>query len=306
MKEKGTNKKHVQDDVRVNIGGEFPKEDRLFEQSIEALKRKLPSVNPNNFRIVFMGDSWTGDGHSSNDMFEEALKVARDLDPLAIFHGGDAVWTGSQQQFQTGTDLFYGHLRSFREQITRVFGNNIPPFFVTPGNHDSSSPNSPAFEAFTTYIGPLRFSIHIPKLSMKFIGLMTNFEFISSLGHKIYYLDNTNLEFLRNNLGGTVEQNTFVGMHVPPDAGKWTKFQDPESTFDIGLKQFLEFIHKKVAKVLVSHVHMYDIEVIQGIEYILSGGAGAPLVTGQTNHIVVIEVKNGVMSHRKVNIGWTA
>ncbi|WP_318504006.1 hypothetical protein [Bacillus sp. T3] len=128
MKDKGTKKQHVQDDVMVNIGGEFPKEDRLFEQSIEALKKKLPSVNPNNFRIVFMGDSWTGDGHSSNDMFEEALKVAKGLDPLAIFHGGDAVWTGSQQQFQTGTDLFYGHLRSFREQITRVFGNDMPPF----------------------------------------------------------------------------------------------------------------------------------------------------------------------------------
>jgi len=55
------------------------------------------------------------------------------------------------------------------------------------------------------------------------------------------------------------------------------------------------------------HIHQFDEDKINGVKYIISGGAGAPLnkwfFPGKpVYHIIVAKVKNGAVSYEVVNV----
>lgn len=279
----------------------------LFERSKELLNIQETQVDKSDFSLVFMGDSWAGDGHASNSIFIEALKEAKNHNPLCIVHGGDAVWTGSPEQIKDGWKQQFQNGEFFIPSFLNLIDQEVPdiPVFVVPGNHDSEKRDIPAFENFKKFIGPddLHFTIDVKRLKFRLIGLYTDF---TTDGVKTYLLTDSELDYLKSNLTNA-PKNTFVALHVPPSAGKWKKkFKDVESTFVINANEFLDIIEDKVAKALVSHVHLYDTAEIKDTEFILSGGAGAPLVTNHKFHIVVIRIKKGKISHKIVPIGWSA
>lgn len=297
----------------------------LFETSARRLRSQVRKLkNPNDYTFVFMGDGWAGDGQASNTIFGLALSAVRALKrkPLFILHSGDSVFTGTAKEFKTGgiyTDKL--PVKSLL-QLIRDPNKGVPdiPFFITPGNHDRTGINGP-LRNFRTFIAPTRFSLNLPRIRTKIIGLNN----IRQLGldqnkEPIYGFPPTELNFLKRKLK-TAAKNTLVLMHVPPRIGKWANpnyFQDPESTFGNQkgqLTRFLNTIRGKVGHVLLGHVHAFDSLTYQGTRYVISGGAGAPLVKkgflkGTRTpifHIVEFTVRNGkVVKRRVIPIGYTA
>lgn len=297
----------------------------LFRTSVTQLRVRVQKLkNPNEYTFVFMGDSWTGDGQTSNIIFGLALSAIRNLrrKPLFTLHSGDAVFTGTEKEFSTG-GVYTDNLpvKSFL-QLVKDPENGIPniPLFVTPGNHDRDSLNGP-LNNFRKFIGPTHFRLNIPKIKTTIIALNNTEVLGRDQNNRIIYgFPPGELDFLQRALVNA-QENTIVFMHVPPRIGKWANpeyFEDPSSTFGNAngqLTRFLNLIRGKVNLVLVGHVHALDTLKFQGTRFVLSGGAGAALVKAgflkgaptPIFHIMEFTVRNGkIVKLRIIPIGFTA
>lgn len=268
----------------------------LFEQSLELLKKRKKVLDPNNYNIVFLGDSWVEKiktphyQYTSNSIFQAAMEEAKKQKPLLIYYGGDSVFTGSREL-----------LKNF------IYTKNLYcpgiPMFTAIGNHEleptPSGPWSPA--NYKEIIGPVHYSLNIPEFHLTLIVLNTMYHYI----YQEYGLTNSEIKFLQDKLRNK-QRYTFVGTHVPPQTKKW---HGKDASFTINRDKFLKEIKGKVTKALVSHVHAFDTDRINGTEFILSGGGGAPLNTNQLFHIVRINIKNiegkSQVTFKKIPVGWT-
>ncbi|WNQ11394.1 metallophosphoesterase [Paenibacillus aurantius] len=294
----------------------------LFETSrrrLNTLVRQLK--NPNEFTFIGMGDSWAGDGQTSNTVFRLVLQAIRGLKrkPLFILHSGDSVFTGTAQEFKTG-GVYSGLKVSSILQLIQDPARGVPdiPFFIVPGNHDQTGINGP-LDNFRKYIGPTHWALHYPKIRTSLIGV-SNITNLGGPGQEVYGFPPGELNFL--DLALTAAQpNAILSMHVPPRVGKWANpnyFQDPTSTFgnkNGQLNRFLKIVEDRLPLALVGHVHAFDTLSFQGTRYVLSGGAGAPLVKAgflkgtitPIFHFVEFTVRNGkVVKRRIVPVGFTA
>ncbi|WP_339308135.1 metallophosphoesterase [Paenibacillus sp. FSL R5-0519] len=295
----------------------------LFQTSKARLLAKVKKLKDNEYTFIGMGDGWAGNGQSSNAIFTSALSTISKLKrkPLFILHNGDAVFTGTDQEFKTGGTYSGVPVKSLLQMIQDP-NRGVPdiPFFIVPGNHEHTGINGPLTN-FRKYIGPTHFGIHLPKIKTTIIGLNNSQELNSNgSGQSVYGFAPGELAFLREQLK-KAQKNTVVTMHVPPRIGKWANpryFQDPTSTFGNTrgqLTRFLSSVRGKVSQVLVGHVHALDQLSYQGTRYQLSGGAGAPLVKkgflkGAPTpifHFIEFTVRNGVIVKRRViPVGETA
>lgn len=250
----------------------------LHERSEKLLKRKIRELHHNGFHFVYMADS-RGLGPANNCFtmsgeFELVLKQALKLNSLFIVHGGDTVYTGERE-----------YLRHF----VRYVEEKAPdmPVFVAIGNHDQLFIDQSNVENFEATIGEVHWKIDIPEFSFRCFALNN----IISPRKAIYGFIDSELEYLEHQLKSSL-RNTFITMHAQPSIGRWSTLDGfpvdtPES------QKFFRLINlyrRKVKKVIVSHVHAYDEQFIKksrgnglilgrGTEYVLSGGAGAPLDT---------------------------
>lgn len=301
---------------RVAAPSLFLSSKRRLWANVKKLKK------PSEFTFISMGDSWAGNGQTSNDIFGLAIQAIRNLKkkPLFILHSGDAVFTGTDQEFKTGGVYSGVPVRSFL-QIIQDKDRGVPtiPFFVVPGNHDQTGINGPLTK-FRKYIGLTFFGFHIPRIKTSIIGLNNIKKLGTSNGRDIYGFPPWELKRLKGKLRNA-QKNTLLNMHVPPRIGKWANpryFQDSSSTFgnkNGQLTKFLRIIQGKVSTALVGHVHAFDELKFRGTQYVLSGGAGAPLVKqgflkGTRTpifHIVEFTVRNGIVVRRRViPVGFTA
>lgn len=252
----------------------------LFVLSKRLLANRLRSktFDPNNYKIVYMGDSWASAGNFTGvAVLNEALNVSRNTKPLLILHGGDTVFTGSKEQ-----------LNFFAKKVkSRVPGT---PLFVAVGNHESTFSNGipSSLNNFKKIIGPkaLHFAFQLP--FVKVIGVSS----VSPQGGRPYGLSPSELNFLRQQLN-TKAKNIIIFTHVPPE--EWQQ----------GREEFARLIQKKnVTLLLFSHVHAYRKFKVNNKTAIISGGAGAALDKNQINHIVILTVRNGKITTKKVPITW--
>lgn len=267
----------------------------LFEQSLILLEKRKSVLNPNDYNIVFLGDSWVEKirsphyEYTSNDIFEAAMNETVKQNPLLIYYGGDAVFTGTSELLE---NFVY---------TKNLYAPDIP-IFNAIGNHEleptSSGPWSPA--NYKQIIGPVHMAINVPEFHLTLIVLNTMYHYI----YKEYGLTDEEIDFLSTSLKSR-EACTFVGTHVPPQTRKWTGAGE---AFTINRNEFLQEIKGKVDKAFVSHVHAYDTERVEGTKFILSGGGGAPLQVGQEFHIVSIHVKHkkgkSKVTFEKIPVGW--
>lgn len=250
----------------------------LHERSEKLLERKIRELHHKEFRFVFMGDS-RGKGSADNCFtmsgeFELVLKQALKLNPLFIIHGGDAVFTGEKQYLE--------HFVNYVEEVAPDM-----PMFVSIGNHDELYLNQSNVENFEDTIGKVHWEINIPKFDFRCFALNN----IISPRNSIYGFTDLELAYFEHQLKVS-PQNTVIVMHAQPNIGRWSTLDGfPVDTLES--QRFFQLINRyksKVKKVLVSHVHAYDEQFIEqrcdgklilgrGTDYVLSGGAGAPLDT---------------------------
>lgn len=73
----------------------------VLSQRMLASRLRSKTFDPNNYKIVYMGDSWASAGNFTGvAVLNEALNVSRNTNPLLILHGGDTVFTGSKPQLR--------------------------------------------------------------------------------------------------------------------------------------------------------------------------------------------------------------
>ncbi|OXM87950.1 metallophosphoesterase family protein [Paenibacillus rigui] len=251
----------------------------FYTQSKKLLLQKLrsSSFDPNHYRIVYMGDSWAAEGNNTGvAVLNEALNVTGRTKPLYTLHGGDAVFTGSKEQLN-----FF--VKKVKSKIPSI------PLFVSVGNHEATFQNgTSSLTNFKNIIGPkeLHFVVRTP--FVKVIALSS----VSANGGHPYGLSQSELNFLKKELNTNVK-NIIITTHVPP------------SDWEVGRAQFNKLIQKNNVKLLIfSHVHAYRKFKYQGKDAIISGGAGAALDKNQINHILILTVRNGNITTKKVPISW--
>jgi len=139
------------------------------------------------------------------------------------------------------------------------------PFFPVPGNHDS--PDG-LLDEFIQYSGA-------PAAHYSFDYGSTHFVVADShLGE----LPKRELAWLDADLSATSQPLKIVFLHYPPF--------DPDGSDYIlrqGNDEFMALMQKhSVSHVFAGHIHAYAQEMRDGVNYIITGGGGAPLYT--TSH----------------------
>ncbi|BCO11415.1 Metallophosphoesterase [Citrifermentans bremense] len=237
----------------------------LHQRSSVLLAAKARKAPADDFSFVVLGDSRGGDR-----TFSKLLELARSYNPLFILHAGDYSDEGSE----TETAKF---LALLQRQVPEL------PIFVVIGNHENR-------EIFPRYVGPLNFTLDIPRLGFRLVAL----------DNADGELRPPEQELLRGELA-SAPAAVFAAMHIPPRTGRWRGH-----TFKKGAEQ-LEMILKgsRAQGLFFAHSHLYDRSVFAGIPAFIAGGAGAPLVwftrNGETvYHILVVRVRKGKASYQMV------
>jgi 3',5'-cyclic-AMP phosphodiesterase len=239
----------------------------LYQHSLRLLNQRGAMAAASDFTFVVLGDSRDGDA-----VFAKGLQLARSFSPLFILHGGDYSRGGGEAE----TAHF---LKLVKENIPEI------PLFVVMGNHENR-------EVFTREIGPLHFTLRSKRLGLALVAVDNSDDILTA----------PELEYLRSQLSAS-GKNRFVAMHVPPRTERWSWHSFTEGEEE--LKRILA--KERVQGAFFSHVHLFDSATYGGVPAFITGGAGAPLVTmgfpgDPVNHILVVRVKNGKASFRKVPI----
>jgi 3',5'-cyclic AMP phosphodiesterase CpdA len=243
----------------------------LYERSLNKFQDKVGQLSGKDFVFVVLGDS-----RDNDRIFKKSLVMAATFNPLLILHTGDLSNRGSKKEL---------------EHFLEIVQTTIPdiPLFVVAGNHEIVKGSKNIFKQI---IGPLDYVLDSAQLDTRVIVL----------DNADYILKPQQLDYLRQQLS-TKRSLTFVAMHIPPKTGRWTWH-----AFTEGSSEFMQILSdKKVTLAFCGHIHQFDEDEVNGVKYIISGGAGAPLnrwfFPGKpVYHIIVVKVKDGAVSYELVKI----
>lgn len=207
------------------------------------------------YKFVFFGDNRPKFGKEQPEIFIKMIKMMNEEDPLFVIGGGDFVIEGTPENFK---------------EFLRVAADLKAPLFYVCGNHDDS-------KYYKKYLGERVYSF-----------TYKNSIFIV-LDNSKGFLDKKQLEFLKEQLKRSFEHK-IVFMHIPPF--------DPrtgESHRMINSEEFMNIIKENnVDYVFCSHIHFYYEKKIGDTVFIISGGAGAPLVHNGFYHYIVVNVSENI------------
>ncbi len=231
-----------------------------------------PSPKPglSDFSFAVLGDNRNGD-----ETYASLLDmVSRDRVDFLV-NTGDLVPNGMLDQF-----------KDFRKLMAR-FGK---PFYSVPGNHDVA--NDGTLSNYLQYSGA-------PAVHYAFDRGQVHFAMVNSaLGD----LNAAELGWLEADLAGTQLPVSIIVLHHPPF--------DPVGGSHIlgkGASELMALATRyKVRYVIAGHIHEYAREVRDGVIYLVTGGAGAPLYPppdkGGFYHYVRITVRGAETSDEVVRL----
>lgn len=246
-------------------------QEMISSQNYNALLGNV-KANPiarRGFSFVVMGDSRT-----NASIAQEILRNAALEKPIFILHTGDLVEHGT-------VDEYLSYHFPLVNQIAPI------PVIPVPGNHESGPQKD--FTVFTTIYGSGRFSFDYG--DCRIVGINNN----GSEG-----LNGDRLDFIDRELSKPGAKTKFVVMHVPPafvESGmnkcpEGTKYRGPTHGGE-ALQGLLKLHH--VQGVFLGHDHGFAAATIDGVQYVITGGAGADLYEGMCwmepfHHYVVVHV----------------
>lgn len=230
----------------------------------------LGSRDVGSFTFAVCGDSRGGDA-----VYREILRRAEKDGAAFLVNNGDLVQSGRASQFQAFAELM---------------SDFSLPFFPVPGNHDS--PDG-LLDEFIQYSG----------------APAAHYSFDYGSGHLVV-ADNhlgemsaSELAWLEADLAATDRPLKMVFLHHPPF--------DPDGTDHImrrGNDELMSLMQKyAVSYVFAGHIHAYAEEIRDGVHYVITGGAGAPLYTTHHPqafyHYVRVTVNGTDVSTEVVKVG---
>lgn len=210
-----------------------------------------------------------GDSQGYQGGLEQIITTANTLRPDFLFHCGDLTPLGYDNQYQ---------------EVKNVLDKSKVPVYTTIGNHDIKNGGGVYYLQYfgsSTYsfdFGPAHFSV-----------------FNSSSGD----VSENEFDWLEQDLSSSESDYKFVFTHIPPF--------DPRPDQDHGMintttssRLMTLFEEQNVDVVFTGHIHMYNNSVINGVRYVITGGAGASLYTdtdeGGIYHYVNVTVDDSGLS----------
>ena len=239
-----------------------------------AVPPTVPPATPTPKASVDYQFAVAGDSRDGDFIYRKILdRVARDGNAFLI-HTGDLVSSGTMEEWSSWREL----LREF-----------ALPFFPVPGNHDI---RIGTIKDYLQYSGAPaahysfdRGAVHFTLLDSS-VGSLMDWEFA--------YLD--------QDLTASQAPVKIVVVHHPPF--------DPAGTTHVmanGGDKFMQIVKQRGAKyVFAGHIHCYEEAERDGVKYVITGGAGAPLYCAPTAggffHYVKVKVRGEEITTEVVKI----
>ncbi|MCX5895015.1 MAG: metallophosphoesterase [Proteobacteria bacterium] len=227
------------------------------------------------FRFAVLGDNRYNFGQ-----LKKVLTAAAKDKPDFIIHTGDSTSSSKYHQYM--------------KLLASIEGFDIPMIFIL-GNHDV---NNRGVTCFLHIFGPSNFCFDINSYRFIFTDNAlenTDPEFarLPDDGHKTYSadrgIDNGKMRDLEKLLQGSA--HNFIIMHLPPPVEPF-RFH----SFDKNGEHFVTLMQRyssRISRVLCGHIHGYGDVESNGVRYVVTGGAGAHLVstkegiTSKYNYVMV-------------------
>jgi 3',5'-cyclic AMP phosphodiesterase CpdA len=235
--------------------------------------------------VAVLGDaSLGGPGLPVPRAFPWLIEAVNEKDPDLVFFTGDLVH--GRTLFRKDTESQYrlaaGLLRRFR-----------PRFFPVPGNHDVDGAGGR--EVYEAHFGS------VPWVFMhrgwRFIGLDTEAPGLRG------EIAGEQLRWLREQLSHQKQnRRTMLFLHRPVL---------PTHTLEYGLHSRPQpelhhlLVEAGVAAVFAGHEHHFHRQVRGGVLYVITGGAGAPLLQDGNHHFALAEIRGDRVDIRVVSPGTT-
>ena len=232
------------------------------------------------WHVAVMGDAdLGGPGEPVPSVFPRILAAINEQAPDLVFLAGDLVHGRTVHRAETEEQ--YG-------LAAGLLGGVGPRLFAVPGNHDVDGAGG--HEVFEAHFGRAPWVFR--HRGWRFIGLDS--ERPGMRGE----VGGEQLRWLREQLGLRDEnRRTVLFLHRPvwptPLAdGRVRSLPRPE------LHRLLA--EAGVAAVFAGHEHRFREEVRDGVRYVITGGAGAPLLDGEAHHFTLLEIRGRRLDVRPV------
>ena len=206
-----------------------------------------------------------GDSRDNPNVYRRVLEAVMDGGSEFLLHTGDMVNKGTEPAWQ-----------EFEQSMV---GFSLP-FYPVPGNHDGLDGQ---LDGYLTYSGA-------PAAHYSFDYGDVHFTLADSHNGGI---SASELAWLREELSASTQPIKVVVLHHPPF--------DPDGTDHImayGNGAFMTLMaEQEVDYVFAGHIHAYAREERDGVTYIITGGAGAPLYSSEHpqafHHFLRVVVQDG-------------
>ncbi len=243
----------------------------------------FPSINhlplpadAREFTFVVLGDNRpAGSGLPPTPVFAEILKEVGYIKPAFVLSSGDLVYGNEESLEQYKKEC---------DQVSVLVNALKVPFFNAPGNHEVAGRQE--FQAeYMRRFGQMYGSFEFGGCHFTAIG--------TDEAGQSGSLSADQRSWLEKDLDGS--KPTYVYMHHPVFARK----DNAEASATVASADDLHnlFKSRNVKAVFEGHDHVYNHQTHDGIEYVIAGGAGAPLDAapeeGGFFHYVVVTVKDG-------------
>ena len=215
-----------------------------------------------------------GDSRDNPNVYRRVLEAVMDSGSEFLLHTGDMVNTGTEPAWQ-----------EFEQSMV---GFSLP-FYPVPGNHDGLDGQ---LDGYLTYSGA-------PAAHYSFDQGDVHFTLADSHNGGIGAGE---LAWLREELSASTQPIKVVVLHHPPF--------DPDGTDHImayGNGAFMTLMaEQEVDYVFAGHIHAYAREERDGVTYIITGGAGAPLYSSEHpqafHHFLRVVVQDGEVTVAVVEV----
>lgn len=242
-----------------------------FGNTATNLKKITAKPYKGTIRFALMGDNRNSSPFSTggNKIYAQAIDQVNQLKPDFALNLGDFTF-----------DNLETHWKTF-EQIT---GKVQVPYLTVIGNHDALFGRSYYEGNFT----PANAETGLDDYSFDY----GNTRFIM-LDTANYTYTERQFTWLDKMLQTPLKKVVFT--HSPPKYGVWNHNLSPSPALS---KRWMDMMEKyQVDGVFLGHIHLFDQRQINGVNYMVTGGAGAPLDKkisyGQSlYHIVMVEISD--------------
>jgi len=212
----------------------------------------------------------TGDNRSGDLVYQQIISLAMKQHPLFMINTGDIIPNaGNKKEWKN---------------FWKISKGVTVPYFLTPGNHDIKNVKSERIWKNEVSLpgNELYYSFNVGKNLFVILDSCQ-----PSYSKRI---DGKQFQWLKRTLKPKKYTHQFIFIHHPlfmwKGAVHYGNSLDKYPKFRNRLHRL--FVKKSVTAVFCAHEHTFKrLGKIDGIEYIVAGGAGAPLYSGYNNFVLV-------------------